>query len=225
VAEPAPTVAPSELRLLGPRDAADLVAYLRRLLRYDRRAAVRLQAHGGVLAVFGRPPMDVVAVRTISLFQSYDLDVTVSAGDLLHGVSGDDDAAAAAEVQVPTPIAAVSWAGVLPPRSGWRLTAEAPADAVARAVAQGVAEFRAQTEALPEEGRTRPTLDLIAGQVWSRPIVAGVPLRAAHAAHRLGFLSPGEPVLAYDAAGWLRLDGTFGAVAVRRPGRPALRLA
>ena len=72
---------------------------------------------------------------------------------------------------------------------------------------------------------TRAVLDRIAAEIWSRPVVAGLPLRAAHAAQSLGFLSPGDAVLAYEAAGWLRLDGTYGAVAVRRDGRPALRLA
>ncbi|MCI3227128.1 hypothetical protein GXP76_34085, partial [Streptomyces sp. NP-1717] len=44
------------LRLADTAEAADLAAFLGRLIRYDRAAAVRLQAGGGAVAVFGRPP-------------------------------------------------------------------------------------------------------------------------------------------------------------------------
>ncbi len=56
------------LRLADAGEAADLAAFLARLIRYDRAAAVRLQAGGGVLAVFGRPPsFEVLAIRTARL--------------------------------------------------------------------------------------------------------------------------------------------------------------
>lgn len=44
------------LHLADEGEAADLAAFLSRLLHYDRGAAVRLQAAGTALAVFGRPP-------------------------------------------------------------------------------------------------------------------------------------------------------------------------
>lgn len=44
------------LHLADAGEAADLGAFLARLVHYDRAAAVRLQAHGTTLAVFGRPP-------------------------------------------------------------------------------------------------------------------------------------------------------------------------
>ncbi|OKI04608.1 hypothetical protein A6A06_07545 [Streptomyces sp. CB02923] len=56
------------LRLADAGEAADLAAFLARLIHYDRAAAVRLQAGGGVLAVFGRPPsFEVLAIRTARL--------------------------------------------------------------------------------------------------------------------------------------------------------------
>lgn len=42
------------LHLADEGEAADLAAFLSRLLHYDRSAAVRLQAAGTALAVFGR---------------------------------------------------------------------------------------------------------------------------------------------------------------------------
>ncbi|MFF1796409.1 hypothetical protein ACFVXQ_19675, partial [Kitasatospora sp. NPDC058263] len=64
------------LALADAGEAADLGAFLVRLLRFDRAAAVRLQAVAkqaggdGVLAVFGRLPLGssgALAVRTARL--------------------------------------------------------------------------------------------------------------------------------------------------------------
>ncbi|MEU2877380.1 hypothetical protein ABZ651_13710, partial [Streptomyces sp. NPDC007070] len=110
------------LHLADDTEAADLAAFLSRLLHYDRAAAVRLQAAGTALAVFGRPAsFEVLAVRAVRLAKPFEdgldvtLDVTVSAGDLLESV---DEAAATAAV--PATVTGPPWTGVLPPRGGWR---------------------------------------------------------------------------------------------------------
>ncbi|MGP4004148.1 hypothetical protein [Streptomyces sp. 8N706] len=102
------------LRLADAGEAADLAAFLARLIHYDRRAVVRLQAGaggapaepGGVLAVFGRPAsFEVLAIRTArlaerpaprghaggraqtpSVGEPAALDVTVSAGQLADAI-------------------------------------------------------------------------------------------------------------------------------------------
>lgn len=71
-----------QLRFADSGEAADLAAFLGRLVHYDRAAAVRLQAGGGALAVFGRPPsFDILAIRTVRLAApvATPLDLTVSA--------------------------------------------------------------------------------------------------------------------------------------------------
>lgn len=174
-------------------EAADLAAFLGRLLHYDKRAVVRLQARGRTLAVFGRPPFDVLAVRTARLavegaFER-ESDATVSAGQFLDGL---DDATAVAAV--PPTVTGPSWAGLLPPRGGWRRSAVLAPEGVRREVALGIAEFRARSEGLAPDARTRAELDRIAADIWSRPLAlpgaAGLPLRAVHAAHALGFVRP-----------------------------------
>ncbi len=110
------------LHLADEGEAADLAAFLSRLLHYDRAAAVRLQAAGTALAVFGRPPsFEVLAIRAVRLAKPYEdgldvtLDVTVSAaGTLLESL--DESAATAG---VPAAVTGPPWAGVLPPRGGW----------------------------------------------------------------------------------------------------------
>ncbi|MEU8968443.1 hypothetical protein AB0D11_04060 [Streptomyces monashensis] len=220
------------LHLADETEAADLAAFLSRLLHYDRGAAVRLQAAGTALAVFGRPPsFEVLAVRAVRLAKPYEegleatLDVTVSAGELLESV--DERAATAA---VPAAVTGPPWAGVLPPRGGWRPEPGLPAPEALRAtVAAAVGEFRSRTEELEPERRTRAELDRIGRDIWSREIgPAGLPVRAVHAAHSLGFLRPGTEAAdtgLFSSGAWLRLRTPYGSVAVRRAGLGSLGLS
>ncbi|MFJ6543512.1 hypothetical protein ACIQMP_23085 [Streptomyces sp. NPDC091385] len=217
------------LHLADEREAADLGAFLSRLLHYDRGAAVRLQAAGTALAVFGRPPsFEVLAIRTARLAKPYEdgldvtLDATVSAGELLESL--DDRAATAA---VPAAVTGPPWAGVLPPRGGWRPEPGLPVpEELRRTVGQSVAEFRARTEELAPEARTRAELDRTGREIWSREIgTTRLPLRAVHAAHSLGFLRPGTgaaDVVLLSSGTWLRLRTPYGSVAVRGAGLGAL---
>ncbi|MGW6872613.1 hypothetical protein ACWGHU_06250 [Streptomyces xanthophaeus] len=171
-------------------EAADLAAFLGRLVHYDRAAAVRLQAGGPALAVFGRPPsFEVLAIRTVRLAAPFGtpLDVTVSAGELLESV---DEAAASA--LVPGPVTGPPWAGLLPPRGGWQQLPGLPGPEQMRdAVAAAVAEFRTRDEALPVQHRTRSERDRIGREIWSRTLGdTELPLRVVHAAQSLGFLRP-----------------------------------
>ncbi|MER6979750.1 hypothetical protein [Streptomyces carpinensis] len=227
------------LHLADETEAADLAAFLSRLLHYDRAAAVRLQAAGTALAVFGRPAsFEVLAVRAVRLSKPYEngldvtLDVTVSAGELLESV---DEAAATAAV--PAAVTGPPWAGVLPPRGGWRPEPGLPPAGSLRAlVTAAVAEFRSRTQELVPELRTRGELDRIGREIWSRTVgQTRLPVRAVHAAQSLGFLRPApaegdcaaegqgeggagtEGGLAIFSSGaWLRLRTPYGSIAVRQ---------
>ncbi|MGA5419383.1 hypothetical protein [Streptomyces lavendulocolor] len=205
------------LHFADAREAAGLAAFLARLIHYDRAAAVRLQAGGGALAVFGRPPsFEVLAIRTAALLDDTPLDVTVSAGQLLDGIEES-----AGKATVPAPVTGPPWAGLLPPRAGWREVPGVPDAAGLRgAVAAAVTEFRERDGALPAERRTRAERDRIGREIWSRTVGAtGLPLRAVHAAQSLGFLPPHDvPVALLTAGSWLRLRSPYGSIAVRRPG-------
>lgn len=221
---------PSALLLADEGGAADLAAFLTRLLRFDRAAAVRLQvvpdpSDGGVLAVFGRLPLGssgAVAIRTARLNGPADAaDTTVSAGQLLDATD-----AGTGGVTVPAPVTGPAWAGLLPPRTGWQLLAEPAAVELFPAVTAAVGEFRERTEAVPAHHRTRQVLDGLADEIWSRPLggVPGLPLRAAHAAYVIGFLRPGVPLTVHRAGSWLRLSAPAGSVAVRSTAVPGAGL-
>ncbi|MFJ5529094.1 hypothetical protein [Streptomyces sp. NPDC093261] len=224
------------LHLVDDGEAADLAAFLGRLLHYDRGAAVRLQASGTTLAVFGRPPsFEVLAVRAVRLAKPYEdglddgLDRTVPAGELLESVDES-----AATVTVPAAVTGPAWAGVLPPRGGWQPVSGLPApDALRATVAASVAEFRSRTEELAPEQRTRAVLDRVGREIWSRTVGnTGLPVRAVHAAQSLGFLRPSprtpggdEPSVLFSSGAWLRLRTPYGSIAVRRAGLGALGLS
>ncbi|MCD9900812.1 hypothetical protein LUR56_13880 [Streptomyces sp. MT29] len=218
------TVPVQSLLFADPREAADLAAFLGRLLHYDRAAAVRLQAGGGdALAVFGRPPsFEVLAIRAARLARPETLDVTVSAGELLESLSLDTAGEGPGERGgvLSAPVTGPPWTGVLPPRGPWREQTGLPRpDALRAALDAAVAEFRTRDEALPEELRTLAERERIGREIWSRPVGATeLPLRAVHAAQSLGFLraDPGFPVSLLAAGGWLRLRTPFGSVALRR---------
>ncbi|MEU1424522.1 MULTISPECIES: hypothetical protein [unclassified Kitasatospora] len=219
------------LALADAGEAADLGAFLVRLLRFDRAAAVRLQAVAkqaggdGVLAVFGRLPLGssgALAVRTARLAGPVGpADRTVSAGQLLDGLDS-----AGNTVELPAPVTGPAWAGLLPPRSGWRPVGEPPVAEVYPELMAGVREFRERSEAVPAHHRTRAVLDGLADEIWSRPVGAlpELPLRAAHAAYVIGFLKPGAPLTVHRAGGWLRLSAPAGSVAVRTAAAPGAGL-
>ncbi|MFI8083432.1 hypothetical protein ACIF6L_21860 [Kitasatospora sp. NPDC086009] len=219
------------LALADAGEAADLGAFLVRLLRFDRAAAVRLQAVAkqaggdGVLAVFGRLPLGssgALAVRTARLAGPVGpADRTVSAGQLLDGLDSAGNA-----VELPAPVTGPAWAGLLPPRSGWRPVGEPPVAEVYPELMAGVREFRERSEAVPAHHRTRAVLDGLADEIWSRPVGAlpELPLRAAHAAYVIGFLKPGAPLTVHRAGGWLRLSAPAGSVAVRTAAAPGAGL-
>ncbi|MFJ5266197.1 hypothetical protein ACIQAC_37625 [Streptomyces sp. NPDC088387] len=219
------------LHLADEGEAADLAAFLSRLLHYDRGAAVRLQAAGTTLAVFGRPPsFEVLAIRAVRLAKPYEngldvvLDVTVSAGELLETVDE-----AAATTGVPDAVTGPPWAGVLPPRGGWRPLSGLPEpDALRALVGAVVAEFKARTRELVPELRTRAELDRIGREIWSRTVgETGLPVRAVHAAQSLGFLRNEalEEAGLFSSGAWLRLRTPYGSVAVRRAGAGALGIS
>lgn len=204
-----------------PGEAAALAAFLQRLVRWEKAAVVRLQAGGGgVLGVFARPArFEVLAVRTARLLgEELRLDATVSAGELLEGVTEADEA-----VTVPAEVTGPSWAGLLPPRGGWRPVTRRAGAEVRQAASAVVTEFRERSEAMPPDERTRKAYDALADEVWDRPLTGTrLPLRAVHAAQAVGFLQigPETPVVLHEAGPWLRLSTPHGSVLVRPQGAP-----
>jgi len=209
----------TQLRTADGHETAGLGAYLTRLVALDDRAAVRLQGTGTVVGVWGGPPLDVLTLRPVALGAELPdaLDVTVSVRRLLDRV--DPAAGTALEVELPPAVTGPAWAGLLPPRGGWRELATVPAGAIDDAVRVAVEGFRRRVDELSDDERhSQPALEAIARQLWGQPVLAGVPLRAAHAADLVGLLSRDGEVRAMQSGPWQRLACPGGSVALRQDG-------
>jgi hypothetical protein len=214
------------IRFADPREAPALGAFLTRLLRFDKAAAVRLQTANGALAVFGRLPLGEsgpLVVRTVPLAAPTEtqpqtqpqpqpaLDTTVSAGQLLDGIGDDSGDASAADLVLPPSVTGPSWAGLLPPRSSWEHVADLDSALLDAAVQAAITEFR-------QEGADP---DALAESIWSRQVhPSGLTMRAVHAAHLVGLLRQSRTVALHRHPAWLRITAPRGAVIVRRT--PAL---
>lgn len=206
-----------------PADAVALGVYLERLLALDKTAAVRFVSIGRAAAAYAAPPLHgsasrgvtVLAVRAVALAaDAQPFDRTVAAGRLLDAIHTDPDGRASFALPDAL-LGGPSWAGLLPPRTGWRPLGEIPLRRLAEAVAQGNADFR--FNAL---GRDRAALDSLAEEIWTRELPHGLRWRAAHGAATMGFLGP-RPEGSADSARvashmrWLRLDTPYGTVLER----------
>jgi hypothetical protein len=210
---------PTPLAVADPEVAADLGAYVARLLRLDQRAVLRVVARGDALGLFARPPFDVLAFRAFPLAAGgVVLDGTVAAAGLrLSGTV----------VTLAPHGAAPAWTGVLPPRDGWSLLGTRPVSEISATVRDGVVAFRQRSESLAGQDRTPAVLARVADDIWAQQVLGPVPLRAAHAALRLGLLTPrqGGHAIARGNGPWLRLEGRHGVVFTRRADAIPLRLA
>jgi len=219
----------NDFEFVDPGDAAALGVYLERLLALDKTAAVRFVGIGRAAAAYSAPPLHgsasrgvtVLTVRTVALADGAPaFDRTVAAGRLLDAISTDHDGPqspnARASFTLPDALlGGPSWAGLLPPRTGWQPLGEIPLRRLAEVVSQGNADFR--FNAL---GRDRAALDTLAEEIWTRELPHGLRWRAAHAAAAMGFLGP-RPEGSADSARvasrtrWLRLDTPYGTVLER----------
>ncbi|HEX4788264.1 MAG TPA: hypothetical protein VH372_07360 [Actinospica sp.] len=221
------------IRFAGSHDGSALAAYLERLLHFDKTAAVRFVGVGPAAAAYTGPPFGgrpVLALRVLALRpETAPFDVTVLAGKLLEGLSADDAQALVPDTMVGGP----SWAGLLPPRTGWTRLGLVSVRELAREAAQGNTDFRFRALGLDRAG-----LDALGEEIWSRPVEAAggsdpaeqdadaasrhalLALRTAHAAQALGFLGP-DPEQSEEWAPlarigrWLRLDAPYGTVLQR----------
>ncbi|MDA8436338.1 MAG: hypothetical protein M0Z98_10170 [Actinomycetales bacterium] len=200
-------------------EAAHLAAYLGRVVGWDERAAVRVQARGGVVGVYAPSPLDVLVLVALPLAQPVEepVDTTVSAGRLRDVIGDVARLAAQTDVVLPDPVTGSASLAVLPPTASWSPGERGMAGDVSPRVDEAVARFRAS---VPSTGSFHA--ELVAEATWDAPGWGGLPMRALHAARLLGFLAhPGARIETATVSGWKRLVTPAGQVFVRTSAGPA----
>jgi hypothetical protein len=208
----------------------DLHTYLQRAARVED-GSVRLVAGNGILAVYTailypRGILDesptVLGLRTFQLFETDDFDVVVPMRSVVERIvrargelGGDDDEAESRPVTMTRPpeVNTVTWAGISPPRGGWRPLGETDAATLERAARAGIDEV---AQAIPE-GTGEQLVQRVRSEVWGRGVdgLEYVPAGAAFAAYSLGFLGD-DPISLFETGPWTRLSSRRGHVLVRR---------
>lgn len=213
---------------------SDLQVYLSRAGRVED-GSVRLIAGSGVLAaytaiLYPRSLMDhiptVLGLRTFVTDREAAFDTVVPTRSLLDRLARAADAPAQPRedgdgvmpigIRLPLQVNTVTWAGITPPRGGWRRVGQTTVAVLERASAEGIADV---AEAIPTEAGEQ-LVQRVRGEVWSRPIpgLEYVAAGAAFAAQSLGFLVDGsELVSVHETGPWTRLTLRRGHVLVKRP--------
>jgi hypothetical protein len=208
---------------------SDLQVYLSRAGRVED-GSVRLVAGSGVLAaytaiLYPRGLLDriptVLGLRTFATDPEASFDAVVPTRSLLDRLARAADAsppggdAQPIGIRLPLQVSTVTWAGIAPPRSGWRRVGETTADVLQRAATEGIAEVAG---AVPHEA-AELIVQRIRADVWSRPMpeLEYVAAGTGFAAHSLGFLvEPDEVVTVHETGPWTRLTLRRGHVLVKR---------
>ena len=216
-----------QLTLADSLALGDLHTYLQRAGRVED-GSVRLIAGNGILAVYTailypRGILDesptVLGLRTFELRDSEDFDAVVPMRSLVERIVrlrdqlADDQESRPVTMSRPPEVNTVTWAGISPPRGGWRALGEADAATLESAARGGIDEVAA---AIPA-GTGEQLVQRVRSEVWGRGVdgLEYVPTGAAFAAFSLGFLGD-DPVRLFETGPWTRLTTRRGHVLVRR---------
>ena len=216
-----------QLTLADSLALGDLHTYLQRAGRVED-GSVRLIAGNGILAVYTailypRGILDesptVLGLRTFELVDTEDFDIVVPMRSMVERIERakaqlpDDDESRFVSMTRPPEVNTVTWAGISPPRGGWRALGEADAATLESAARAGIDEVAA---AIPT-GTGEQLVQRVRSEIWGRGIdgLEYVPTGAAFAAFSLGFLGE-DPVRLFETGPWTRLTTRRGQVLVRR---------
>lgn len=203
------------------RDAMnDFIVYVQRIHRFglpDLRIIVR----GNTASVFGciQAPAGLLdATPTVLVLRSFRLhagdsvrvDRVVTVRSLLDRFAHLDDNVV--DLLLPDVESSASWAGVLPPASGWQVQYAVDVQSLREVARQGMLRV---ADELPKDVGA-PVAQKIRAQVWDTEITPGMQAIAAYSAEIMGFLLNEGSCSVSRSQHWLRLTGAHGDVIVRQ---------
>jgi hypothetical protein len=227
---------------------AELVPALRRAVRLDERALVRLRLGPSTSTVLARLPFGVLVSRTVRTAGDHAgaADGADSGGPAgpaagaasVRGAVGGSQAALDVTVRAvdalawfddpaaaPPPARDVEWRAGRPPETGWRPVDSVP-DAVVRTLVRQGASALAEAAARDGVPGAQPRAEVADALLDTTVLTvrdddggyAEITLRALSALIRMGFLPAGGQVRVDIAGRWIRVVAGFGTVYLERAG-------
>ena len=204
------------IRVPDPADRDDLRTLLRRVLRLDEAAVVRLTAAGeGRMRVWARTPFGALVVRVLR-GECPGGDVVCGADHLLTELDILPRGDAEGLIDPGMPLLS-AWQGLLPPTDGFQLVEDVPAQVLLDLTESGRTAAR---ENAGPAGLPPSLLDQVALTVRSdtaSPV--GIDMRTVFSLVMCGFVPEragrapdGEPVRVSERGAWLRIDARYGTV-------------
>lgn len=202
------------IRVPSPADRDDLRTLLRRILRLDEAAVVRLTSGGdGRMRVWARTPFGALVVRGLG-GDCPGGDVVAGADHLLTELDVLPRGDVEGRIDPGMPLLS-AWQGLLPPTDGFQRVEDVPAQVLLDLTRSG--QEAARENAGPA-GLPPSLLDQVALTVRAdtdQPV--GVDMRTVFAVVMCGFVPEkagrapeGEPVRVSERGAWLRLDARYG---------------
>ncbi|GAA1691904.1 hypothetical protein GCM10009808_06220 [Microbacterium sediminicola] len=212
---------PSSLRFPDAEAASDAIVFAGRAARLGEDAAVRLQASSGALVMSAavlapRGLMEatptVLAMRILPIDPELECDFAVAAASLRSEGT--------AAVALPETAVTATWAGISPPRGGWRERGALEASVIASRAQWGMAAVSDRVPRDAGEDAVRATRARVWGE--SDSALDGLPLGSAFAALTMGFIVGDERAQVRESGPWLRLSLSRGHVLTRTTVRSGL---
>lgn len=211
------------IRLAEP-EAKVLEGFCRRQVSWDANLPARIVTTGNAVGVFTCPPIGVMVFFAVPTADpvTEGVDAIVPLG-MLADLIGQAGQAGMDPTTLPRPLAPPTSSPSLqhlPPREGWQLPIYAVAGDLVPRVDDATREFEERSR-----GLTPRAQEVVAEEIWERQGFGGLPMRALHAARRLGMIANDRARVSAATCGpWKRLSTPRGQVFVYSSG-PAARLA
>ncbi|QNG21247.1 hypothetical protein G4H71_02035 [Rhodococcus triatomae] len=201
--------------VLADSERADLGAYLRRVLRLDEAAVVRLHRRSErLVTVWSETGFDALAMRTFA--GALPVPDAVAAADHLLAAL---DVPGTIDLGFPMDS---SWRGALPPADGYAHVDDVPAHAFVELARRGAELAEEHSSA---HGPPASLLDQQVLEIEGAGDRVPIPMRLVFALTAMGFIPSDppaaeqqDPVRVRASASWVRLDARFGSVYRHRRG-------
>lgn len=208
----------TSLRIPDARQRSDLAVFVRRVIRLDPAAVIRLRKRAdGLIGAWAATGFDVLVTKAVAGTLQPG-DVTCGADQLGRSL-GESAPDGGVDTGYPMDSA---WRAALPPEAGFVHLDDVPVAAFAALAREGADLAR---EHAGPQGPPPSLLDQEVLTVSAGGELVGVPMRCVMALAAMGFIpdDADDVVRVRVMPTWLRIDARFGSV-FRRRGGPALLL-